>query len=50
MAGENEDEVRRLKKQRSRSIAIALSLGVMVVLFYAAAMVRVMNQMPIGHQ
>lgn len=29
-----------VKRQRNRSIAIALSLGMLVVLFYAATMVR----------
>ncbi len=30
----------QLKRQRGRSIAIALSLGMLVVLFYAATMVH----------
>lgn len=30
----------RMRRQRGRSIAIALSLGMLVVLFYGATMVR----------
>ena len=39
----------RMKRQRGRSIAIALSLGMLVVLFYGATMVRLgKNVAPAG--
>lgn len=39
----------RVKRQRGRSIAIALSLGMLVVLFYGATMVRLgKNVAPAG--
>jgi hypothetical protein len=34
------DEEKRLKRQRMRSLAIALGLGFLVLLFYAATIVR----------
>jgi len=40
MAGEVDDERSRARRQRTRSIAIALVLGFMVLLFYAATIVR----------
>jgi hypothetical protein len=40
MAGEGEDEAKRARRQRLRSIAIALALGFLVLLFYAATIVR----------
>lgn len=36
---QDEDKVRQ-RRQRMRSLAIALALGAMVVLFYAATIVR----------
>jgi hypothetical protein len=35
-----DDETKRLKRQRLRSIAIACGLGFLVLLFYAATIVR----------
>lgn len=40
--GEN-DEARRLRRQRLRSLAIALGLGFLVILFYLATIVRMGN-------
>ncbi len=40
MTGENNNEQDRRAKQRARSIAIALALAFLVVLFYAATLVR----------
>jgi hypothetical protein len=40
MAGESENEATRARRQRLRSIAIALALGFLVLLFYAATIVR----------
>lgn len=40
MSGMNEQEKERQRRQRMRSLAIALALGAMVVLFYAATIVR----------
>ena len=39
MAG-SEDEQKRARRQRVRSIAIALALGFLVVAFYAATIIR----------
>jgi hypothetical protein len=40
MADELDDNARRAKRQRMRSIVIALALGLLVLLFYAATIVR----------
>ena len=40
MSGMDEDEKERQRRQRMRSIAIALALAALVVLFYAATIVR----------
>jgi len=40
VAHSGDEETRRLKRQRLRSMAIALGLGFLVVLFYAATIVR----------
>ena len=40
MVGEADEERRRIKRQRIRSIAIALALAALVALFYAATIVR----------
>ena len=40
VANETEEEAKRLKRQRLRSVAIALGLGFLVILFYAATIVR----------
>ena len=40
MAGESDDERKRARRQRLRSVAIALALGFLVLLFYAATIVR----------
>jgi hypothetical protein len=40
MAGEADDEEKRARRRRLRSIAIALALGFLVLLFYAATIVR----------
>jgi hypothetical protein len=37
---DRDEELRRLKRQRVRSLAIALGLGFLVLLFYAATIVR----------
>lgn len=37
---DNNDEQKRLKRQRMRSLAIAFGLGFLVFLFYAATIVR----------
>ena len=39
-------EVERLARQRKRSIAIAVSLGVLVVLFYVATLVKMSSDAP----
>jgi O-antigen/teichoic acid export membrane protein len=39
VASDNDDE-KRLKRQRMRSLAIAFGLGFLVLLFYAATIVR----------
>jgi hypothetical protein len=36
----NDDEQKRFKRQRVRSVAIALGLAFLVLLFYAATIVR----------
>lgn len=38
-----DDNTKRSKRQRLRSLAIALGLGFLVVLFYAATIVRMGN-------
>lgn len=38
-----DEEEKRLKRQRLRSLAIALGLGFLVVLFYLATIVRMGN-------
>ena len=38
-----DEERKRLKRQRLRSVAIALGLGFLVLLFYAATIVRMGN-------
>lgn len=38
-----DEEAKRLRRQRLRSAAIALSLAFLVVLFYAATIVRMGN-------
>lgn len=40
MAGEMDDERKQRRRQRMRSVAIALALGFLVLLFYAATIVR----------
>jgi hypothetical protein len=40
MAGEADEETKRARRQRMRSLAIALALGFLVLLFYAATIVR----------
>ncbi len=40
MSGEMDEEKKRLQRQRLRSVAIALGLGFLVLLFYAATIVR----------
>ena len=40
MAGEGEDEEMKARRQRVRSIVIALALAALVLLFYAATIVR----------
>lgn len=40
VADGNDEELKRLKRQRVRSLAIALGLGFLVLLFYAATIVR----------
>lgn len=39
-----DEEAKRLKRQRLRSAAIALGLGFLVLLFYAATIVRMGGQ------
>lgn len=41
-----DEETRRIKRQRVRSIAIALGLAFLVILFYIATIVRMGNQGP----
>ena len=36
----DDDEQKRLRRQRLRSVAIALALGFMVLAFYAATIIR----------
>ena len=43
MAHDADEEAKRLKRQRLRSVAIALGLGFLVFLFYAATIVRMGN-------
>lgn len=43
VTNELDEEQKRLKRQRLRSLAIALGLGFLVVLFYAATIVRMGN-------
>lgn len=38
-----DEEQKRLRRQRLRSVAIALGLGFLVLLFYAATIVRMGN-------
>jgi hypothetical protein len=38
-----DEEAKRLRRQRLRSVAIALSLAFLVLLFYAATIVRMGN-------
>ncbi len=45
MSGEMDEEKKRLQRQRLRSVAIALGLGFLVLLFYAATIVRMGGQM-----
>jgi hypothetical protein len=40
---EADEERKRIKRQRLRSVAIALGLGFLVILFYAATIVRMGN-------
>lgn len=40
VTGKRDEEQERLKRQRMRSVAIALGLGFLVLLFYAATIVR----------
>lgn len=40
MSNELDEEKKRLQRQRLRSVAIALGLGFLVLLFYAATIVR----------
>ncbi len=40
MADESGDERQRARRQRLRSVAIALALGFLVLLFYAATIIR----------
>lgn len=40
MSQMNEQEKERQRRQRMRSLAIALALGAMVLVFYAATIVR----------
>lgn len=40
VTGPADEESKRLKRQRLRSIAIACGLGFLVLLFYAATIVR----------
>jgi hypothetical protein len=44
MSGEMGEEKKRLQRQRLRSVAIALGLGFLVLLFYAATIVRIGGQ------
>lgn len=43
VAHDADEEARRLKRQRLRSLAIALGLAFLVLLFYAATIVRLGN-------
>jgi thiol:disulfide interchange protein len=40
MNSDMDEESKRLKRQRMRSVAIALALGALVALFYIATIVR----------
>ncbi len=40
MADESGDERQRARRQRLRSVAIAVALGFLVLLFYAATIIR----------
>ena len=44
--GPDADEAERLARQRKRSIAIAVSLGVLVLLFYVATLVKMSSDTP----
>ena len=43
MAQDSDEEGKRLRRQRLRSVAIALGLAFLVLLFYAATIVRMGN-------
>lgn len=43
MTDGGDEERKRLRQQRLRSVAIALGLGFLVLLFYAATIVRMGN-------
>lgn len=43
MTNQDDNEGKRLRRQHFRSLAIALGLGLLVVLFYAATIVRMGN-------
>lgn len=43
VTNELDEEQKRVKRQRLRSLAIALGLGFLVLLFYAATIVRMGN-------
>lgn len=43
VAHDADEEAKRLRRQRLRSVAIALGLGFLVLLFYAATIVRMGN-------
>jgi hypothetical protein len=43
VTNEADKERKRIKRQRLRSVAIALGLGFLVILFYAATIVRMGN-------
>jgi hypothetical protein len=49
VAHDADEEAKRLRRQRLRSTAIALGLGFLVLLFYAATIVRMGgHQPPVG--
>ncbi|MCC7252198.1 hypothetical protein [Hyphomicrobium sp.] len=43
VAHDADEEAKRLRRQRLRSVAIAVGLGFLVLLFYAATIVRMGN-------
>jgi hypothetical protein len=43
VSNEADEDRKRIKRQRLRSIAIAIGLGFLVILFYAATIVRMGN-------